>query len=184
MSTASKDRYDLPMQVLHWATALLIIGAFVLIQVVEGMPKGPERVNMMMLHKSVGVSVMALVILRLVWRHVSPPPALPSGMAAPVVAASKAGHVALYALMLAVPLSGAVMSWAGGRPIVVFGLFTLPDLIAPNPGLKEAAEEAHEVIGNLIMILAGLHAVVAIVHQYVLKDGVLARMLPWRVKGA
>ncbi|HEY0834004.1 MAG TPA: cytochrome b [Azospirillum sp.] len=179
MNITSKDRYDLPMQMLHWATALLIIGAFVLIQIVEGMPKGPERAYVMMLHKSVGVSVMALVVLRAVWRRISPPPALPAGMAPPLVAASKAGHAALYVLMLLVPLSGAVMSWAGGRPIVVFDLFTLPSLIGPNPGLKEGAEEVHEVIGNLILILAGLHAVAAIVHQYVLKDGVLARMLPW-----
>ncbi|HYH38309.1 MAG TPA: cytochrome b [Azospirillum sp.] len=173
-----KTRYDLGMQALHWATALAIVGAFVLIQVVEGLPKGDTRAFMMGLHKSLGVVALALVLVRVVWRHVSPPPALPP-MAPWVETASRVGHGALYVLMVAVPLVGMVMSWSAGRPIGVFGLFTLPTLLPPNPALKETAEGVHEVLGNAILILAGLHAVAALVHQYVLKDGVLARMLPW-----
>lgn len=176
-----KTRYDLGMQALHWATALAIVGAFVLIQVVEGLPKGDTRAFMMGLHKSFGVTALTLVLVRVVWRHLSPPPALPP-MAPWIGTASRVGHVALYALMVAVPVVGMVMSWSGERPIAVFGLFTLPTLLPPNPGLKEAAEGVHEVLGNAILILAGLHAAAALVHQYVLKDGVLARMLPWGAK--
>ncbi|WP_431859064.1 cytochrome b [Azospirillum sp.] len=176
-----KTRYDLGMQALHWATALAIVGAFVLIQVVEGLPKGDSRTFMMGLHKSFGVTALALVLVRVAWRHVSPPPALPP-MAPWIETTSRFGHVALYALMVAVPVVGMVMSWSGGRPIAVFGLFTLPDLLPPNPALKKGAEEVHEVLGNAILILAGLHAAAALVHQYVLKDGVLARMLPWGAK--
>ncbi len=179
--TVSRNRYDLTAQALHWATAVAIIGAFVLIQVLDGMPKGPERSAMMGLHKSLGVLALALVVARAAWRHVSAPPSSPA-MPAWMEAASRWAHVALYALMLLVPLAGMVMSWSAGRPVAVFGLFTLPDLLPPNPAVKDAAGEVHEVLGNLILILAGLHAGAALFHQYVLKDGVLTRMLPWRAR--
>lgn len=176
--SVSKTRYDLMAQALHWATALAIVGAFVLIQVLEGMPKGDARSSLMGLHKSLGVVALGLVLVRVVWRHLSAPPA-PPPMAAWMETASRWAHVALYALMIAVPVVGMVMSWSAGRPIGVFGLFTLPDLLPPNPALKKGAEEVHEVLGNMILILAGLHAVAALLHQYVLRDGVLGRMLPW-----
>jgi len=176
--SVSKTRYDLMAQALHWLTAIAIAGAFVLIEVLEGMPKGETRSFLMGVHKSLGVTALALVLARVVWRRLSAPPALPP-MAPWVAAASRWAHVALYALMLAVPVMGMVMSWSAGRPIGVFGLFTLPDLLPPNPAVNEAAKGAHEVMGNLILILAGLHAGAALFHQYVLKDGVLTRMLPW-----
>lgn len=180
--THSHDRYDPMAQALHWAVAILIVGAFVLIQVVEGMPKGPERGFVMGLHKSVGVLVGVLVILRAVWRHFSPPPALPE-MPTWMAAASRLGHGTLYALMVLVPVVGMVMSWSAGRPIALFGLVTLPDLLPPNPMLKDIAEEVHEVLANLLLIIAGGHAAAALVHQYVLRDGVLTRMLPWGARG-
>ena len=174
----SKNRYDLVAQALHWGTALAIIAAFILIQVLEGMPKGQERSFLMGIHKSLGVTALALVLLRAGWRRISPPPVAPA-MPGWMETASRWAHVALYALMVLVPVVGMVMSWSAGRPIAVFGLFTLPDLLPPSPVVKNAAEEVHEVLGNLILILAGLHAGAALFHQYVLKDGVLARMLPW-----
>lgn len=176
--TISKQRYDLTAQALHWATAIAIVAAFILIQVVEGMPKGEERTAVMALHKSFGVLAFALVVVRAAWRHVSRPP-VPPAMPGWMETASRYTHVALYALMVLVPLVGMVMSWSGGRPITVFGLFTLPNLLPENRALKSGAEEVHEVLGNLILILAGLHAAAALVHQYVLKDGLLGRMLPW-----
>ena len=173
-----KTRYDLMAQALHWATALAIVGALVLIEVLDGMPRGETRSLLMGVHKSLGVTALALVLVRVVWRRLSAPPA-PPPMSAWMEFASRWAHVALYALMVAVPVAGMVMSWSGGRPIGVFGLFTLPDLLPPNPALKSGAEEVHEVLGNAMLILVGLHAAAALVHQYVLKDGVLARMLPW-----
>ena len=175
-----KTRYDAVAQVLHWGTAIAIVAAFILIQSIEDMPRGPEKAALMDLHKSLGVTVLALTAARLAWRWISPPPALPPGTAPWAGFAAAAGHGLLYALMLAVPLSGLVMAWAGGRPVEVFGLFTLPSLLGASPDLKEAMEEVHEVVGTGIMILAGLHAAVALVHQWVLCDGTLTRMLPGR----
>lgn len=172
------QRYDVPAQILHWLTAIAVFGAFILIQVVEGMPSGPERGFVMGLHKSFGVVVLALFLARVLWRQISPPPALPDSTSPLMALAARAGHAALYLLMVAVPVAGVVMSWSGGRAVEVFGLFALPTLLSPDPALKDAAEGAHEILGNLFIFLAGAHAVVAIVHQYVLKDGTLSRMLP------
>lgn len=180
MSQSLPQRYDLPMQIMHWAIALLVVAAFVTVQLVEGMPRGPERVAMMGLHKSLGVTVLALVVARLVWRNVRPQPGLPEGMSPLLGVAARAGHGGLYLLMVLVPLVGILMSQLNGRPVSVFGLFTLPTLLGPDKELGEALEEVHEVAGNLILILSGLHAVAALYHQYILKDGVLERMLPWR----
>jgi cytochrome b561 len=184
MSQPSPDRYDLPMQVMHWAIALLVIAAFVIVQFVEDMPRGPERVAMMGLHKSIGVCVLALVVARLGWRAARPQPDLPAGMSPLMGLAARTGHAGLYLLMILVPLVGIVMSQLNDRPVAVFGLFTLPTLFAPDKELGEVLEGLHEVAGNLILILSGLHAVAALYHQYILKDHVLERMLPWRAKAS
>ncbi|WP_448204830.1 cytochrome b [Azospirillum sp. sgz302134] len=184
VSNPMKERYDLPMQALHWGIALLIIAAFVLIQILEGMPRGPERSALMGIHKSVGATVMFLVVLRLIWRFIRPQPGLPAGTAPLMALAAKAGHMALYGLMIAVPVVGVLMSQAKGRPVEVWGLFTLPTLVGESKDLGKLLEEGHEVLGNLILIVAGLHAAAAIFHQYVLKDGILTRMLPWGARTA
>lgn len=184
MSQPSPDRYDLPMQVMHWAIALLVIAAFVIVQLVEDMPRGPERVAMMGLHKSIGVCVLGLVVARLGWRAARPQPDLPAGMSPLLGLAARAGHAGLYLLMILVPLIGIIMSQLNGRPVAVFGLFTLPTLFAPDKELGEVLEGMHEVAGNLILVLSGLHAVAALYHQYILKDHVLERMLPWRAKAS
>ena len=178
MSNPAKNRYDLPMQALHWSIALLIITAFVLIQILEGMPRGPERSALMGIHKSVGATVILLVAMRLVWRFISPPPGLPEGTSPLMALAAKAGHLALYALMIAVPLVGVLMTQANGHPVSVFGLFTLPTLVGENKDFGHTLEEAHEFLGTVIVVVAGLHAAAALVHQYVLKDGTLSRMMP------
>lgn len=171
-------RYDILTQSLHWGMALLIIAAWVIAGIMEDMPRGPEKAQVVGLHKSLGVTVCVLLLARIFWRRVKPPLAMPAGTPAWMHSAATAGHLALYALMLAVPVSGVVMSQAADRPVLVWGLFALPTLIAPNPELKSAMEEVHEVLGNGILLLAAAHAVAALFHQHVLKDGVLTRMLP------
>jgi cytochrome b561 len=129
------------------------------------------------LHVSLGVLVIGLTMLRLGWRTVVPGPA-PSGT--PLVQfAAKAMHLALYALALAVPIGGLVMMAAKGRSLEVFGLFTVPPLMATDRALGKTLEEAHEVLAYVMLGLVGLHSAAAIVHQAILKDGALVRMLPF-----
>ncbi|MDQ2102054.1 cytochrome b [Azospirillum isscasi] len=173
-----KTRYDGVMLFLHWSVALLILVAFAIAQGRGLLPRGPERTALMDLHRSLGVLVLALVALRMVWRAVSPPPPMPAGTAPLLLLAAKGGHLALYALMIAVPLGGVLMTQANGHSVTVFGLFTLPTLVGEDKAFGHTLEEAHEFLGTLIIVVAGLHAVAALVHQYVLKDGTLRRMLP------
>lgn len=173
-----RDRYDAPTMVLHWLVALLIVVAFIVVQVADGMPRGPERIATMDLHKSLGVTIFALVLVRMAWRTFHPAPALPSGTPSWMELSAKLGHLALYALMIAVPLSGILMTEAKGREIAVWGLFNLPMVVTPDKTLGHDLEEVHELVGNLLLILAGMHAAVALFHQFVLKDGLLTRMRP------
>jgi cytochrome b561 len=88
-------------------------------------------------------------------------------------------HLTLYATTIAVPISGILMMSAKGRSFDVFGLFTVPPLMATDRAFGESLEEAHELLSYLMLILIGLHAAAAVLHQAVLKDGTLARMLPF-----
>ena len=89
-------------------------------------------------------------------------------------------QVALYALLVAIPLSGVLMMAAKGRIFEVFGLFTMPPLMQLDRSLVHSLEEIHEVLANLMIGLVGLHTLAALMHQFVLKDGVMRRMLPFR----
>jgi len=88
--------------------------------------------------------------------------------------AAKAMHLALYAVLVAVPISGVLMMAAKGRAFDVFWLFTVPPLMATDRAFGESLEEAHEMLSYLMLILVGLHAAAAVFHQAILKDGVLA----------
>jgi cytochrome b561 len=173
------DRYDPVAMFLHWAVAALIVAAWLLPQVTELVSREQEAI-IVDLHRSVGVTVLALVLVRAVWRLVSPPPALPAATPRLVRLASHAGHAALYLLMLAVPVLGMLFTWAAGHDVPVWGLLTLPAPFAPDDSLRRLFIDLHALSANAIMILAGLHAAAALFHQYVLRDGLLARMLPAR----
>ena len=149
--------------------------AFIIGLVMENMPRGPEKTQLVNLHASLGVLLLALTAARLGWRAVVPGPA-PSGSRLMQLAA-KAMHLALYAMLVAVPISGVLMMAAKGRAFDVFGLFTVPPLMATDRAFGESLEEAHEMLSYLMLILVGLHAAAAVFHQAILKDGVLGRML-------
>ncbi|BBF93722.1 cytochrome b [Blastochloris tepida] len=170
-------RYDPFSQALHWLTALTVIGAFATAQIFEEMAKGPAKTELVGLHISVGVLVMALTLIRFAWQMAAARPT-PLPGSPWLQYAARAMHWALYAALIAVPLTGMVMVWAKGREVGVFGLFALPPLVAPDREFAHTVEELHEFAGNLIIVLAGLHAAAAIFHQTVLRDGALGRMLP------
>jgi cytochrome b561 len=164
---------------LHWLTVLLFVAVYSTIELRELFPKGSEmREAMKWWHASLGLSIFAVAGLRLLVRLVVRSRAgkeLPAWQRM----ISGATHLALYLLMIALPLIGWIMLSADGKPIPFFGL-TLPPLIGPNEGLAEQLEELHETIGTLGYWLIGLHAMAALFHHYVLRDATLSRMLPAR----
>jgi cytochrome b561 len=171
-------RYNPVAIFLHWAVAALILTAWTLPHLRPYMPH--QRTPIIDLHRSVGMTVFALVLVRLVWRFVNPPPALPGGTTQIVRWLAHAGHTALYLLMLSVPVCGMLLTWAAGLSIPVWGLITVPAPIAPSETLHRTFENVHGLLANTLIWLVALHAVAALVHHYVFKDGLLDRMLPGR----
>jgi cytochrome b561 len=95
-------------------------------------------------------------------------------------AASRLTHAAFYLLLFAMPVSGWLMSSASNYPVSWFGLLQLPDFVRPDEGLKDLLEDVHETLAKALIALAVLHVVAALKHQFIDRDGLLMRMLPWR----
>jgi cytochrome b561 len=165
---------------LHWALAALIFGTWFLPHL-RGVFPG-ARLPIMDLHRSIGMTIFTLVLLRVVWRSFNPPPGLPGGTPQVMRWMAYTGHAALYLLMVAVPICGMLLTWAAGHSIPVFGLFTVPSPIASSQGLHQTFQDLHGLLANALIWLAAAHAVAGLVHHYVFKDGLLERMLPerWR----
>jgi len=172
-------RYTLPAIVLHWLIAIAIIGTFTLGLVMTDIPGiTPTKLRYYSWHKWAGVTVLLLATLRLLWRLFNHPPQYADQMPAWQRGAAHGLHWLLYLLMFAVPLSGYLFSLAAGFPVVYFGLFQLPALIAPDPALKQTLLAVHYWLNMSLAALVGLHVLAAFKHLLVDRDGVMQRMLP------
>jgi cytochrome b561 len=158
----------------HWTIAALIIANLAIGLLHESLLKGT-----MGLHKSIGLTVLVLTLGRVAWRLAHRPPPLPGNIAPLERGVAHATHWTLYLLMLAMPLTGWAMVSGGPvrRPLAWFGLFDVPYLPVA-PATSDAAGNAHGLLGWLMLALVVLHVAAALRHRFVLKDQVLARMLP------
>jgi len=172
------SHYTATAKALHWLMALMIGGLLGLGFYMADLPLSPQKIQLFSWHKWAGVTVFALVWLRLLWRMVFRPPAYPQSMTALQQAAAHGSHFALYALMLAIPLSGWIMSSAKGVQTVWFGVLPLPDLIARDKALGHQLEALHSALAIGLIVLVSVHFAAALYHYRVLKDDVLQRMLP------
>jgi cytochrome b561 len=175
----SPVRYGWVAQALHWGVVVLLVVQVTLGKIADGLPVGLERLVTMSRHKSFGITILGLAIIRLAWRWLDPPP-LPTRMPRWQEVAARLNHWALYVLLFALPLTGWLMSSAANRPASWFGLVQLPDFVAPDERLEEAFEAAHEFLVNALFALVGLHVAAALKHQFVDRDGLFLRMLPGR----
>ncbi|NGM20743.1 cytochrome b [Roseomonas stagni] len=159
---------------LHWGAALVLVAAFGLGLAMDEWPRGPQRDMVMMIHYSLGTIVLATVLLRLLRRLLVPGIAV-AGHSLTDRAAS-AVHALLYALMVAMPVTGALDRWARGRPLQLFGDNLIP---APFPiGGGRLWIEAHELMAWTLVALVAAHAGAALWHHVIQRDDVLRRMLP------
>lgn len=172
------QRWGLGARTLHWLMALLIIGLGLVGLYMTDLPNSAQKVRIYALHKSVGLTVLALLLLRLAWRLADRRPdelPMPHWQAL----AARAVHVLLYLLMLVLPLSGWLYNSASGYALQWFGLFNLPSLSGgADAALKATAHAVHEY-GFYVLVLALLaHAGAALKHHFVDRDDTLIRMLP------
>jgi cytochrome b561 len=163
---------------LHWLVALLVLGSFVVGRYMIDLDLSPWKLKVYSWHKWTGVTIFLLVALRLAWRVRHRPPALPAATPQWQQHAAAIAHAGLYLLILAVPISGWVMSSAGGFPVVYFGILQLPDLVAKDKELFEFMKGVHFALNKALLALVVLHVAAAVKHHYVDRDDVLARMLP------
>lgn len=173
------SRYSTPSIVMHWLTVVVFIGIYAAINVADMFPKDSDARQLAKnLHFSLGLLVFGLVWLRIVLRVFGGTPAIvppPPNWQAKL---GKLLHLALYALMVLLPLVGWAVLSARGKPIVFFGL-DVPALIGENKSLGRTLKDLHELGGNLGYFLIGGHAVAALYHHYVVRDNTLRRMT-WR----
>lgn len=173
------DRWGTVSQSLHWLIVLLILGLAIVGLTMGELPKTPKYFWVYTMHKSIGITVLALMLLRLGWRlHAGRPEPVP-GTPTWQARIASATHVLLYALVLAQPLSGWLYDSASGlRPFKLFGLLTMPKLVAPDEAVRDLAHAAHEWGFWTLAALVALHAGAAFYHHLFQHDATLARMLP------
>lgn len=169
-------------QLFHWTIVALIITEYVLGLPLEDLPEGAKKAADLALHKSVGMTVLVLALLRVIWSFANPRPEDPPAMPSWQRLSSRALHVLLYVLLFAMPLSGWLMQSAGNIPVSWFGLFTFSDLIEPDRAWFKFFYNMHETMHPMLFFLSIFHALAALKHHFFDRDNVLRRMLPMRLK--
>jgi cytochrome b561 len=174
----SSPRYGATAIGLHWLMAALLLGLFCVGVYMHDLPLSPWKLRVFSWHKWAGVTAFLLVLARGAWRLTHRPPELPASMTPPLRLAAHVGHALLYLLMVAIPLSGWLMSSAKGFQTVYFAVLPIPDLVGKDKVLGEQLLLVHQSLNFLLAFIVAGHAAAALKHHFVDKDEVLRRMLP------
>lgn len=175
----SANAYGKPAIALHWLIAAIIFVSFPVGLTMVDMQLSPTKLRIYSYHKWAGVTVFLLALVRVAWRATHPAPPLPAAIPKWQQALAGATHLLLYLLLLAVPLSGWLMSSALGFQTVYFGVLPIPDLLAKNKELGESLKFVHMFLNYTLGALVLLHVGAALKHHLIDRDDVLARMLPF-----
>jgi len=179
--SAATNRYSKAAIGLHWLIAIMIIGLIVF-GILMTNPETPNRFVLYQLHKSFGICVLILSVVRLLWRLGHKPPALPEGMKGWEIAAAKFTHIAFYIIMIGMPLLGWAMvsSTELAIPTKIFNTIPWPDMpgLPRDKALSDIFKNLHHWIGKATIALIVLHVGAALKHHFINKDNVLARMIP------
>ncbi len=181
-------RYTRLAMVFHWLVALGIAANFLIVWTVDSLPKSAER-PLIDLHKSIGLTVLGLAIMRVLWRYANPPPPMPADYKRWERLLAHAAHYSLYALIFLMPLTGWIhdSAWKGaaGNPLKLYGVipwFRLGFITDQDPATKEKIHDTfaqiHGALGWVLLALIALHVAGALKHQFVDRKAELQRMLP------
>lgn len=180
-------RYGYIASALHWVMVAGIVAQYFLAEAAEENEHDPAgSFDAAAMHTSIGLTILALAVLRVLWRVVELPPSHPQTMKRYERVLARSAHIAFYVLLFALPLTGWALATADGQAISFFGLFDLPQLrigaqlpIAGGTLTEEQLEEVHEVLFNGLLALAVVHIAAALKHHFIDRDNVLRSMLPW-----
>ena len=179
--TNTADRYGALAMLLHWGMAIALaalVGTGLYMVAMPTVGFDTTKITLILVHKAAGMGVLAAALLRLAWRMANRMPRLAAGLALWQQVAARFVHLALYGLMIALPVSGWLMSSAGGYPIPLFAGIVAPDLIGFNDFLFHLLIAIHRWLAYAFILLASLHMAAALHHHAVLKDDTLRKMLP------
>jgi cytochrome b561 len=175
--TADRAVYGTPARILHWTVALIVLAIIPLGISLEHLPQGRWQDAGYDLHRSLGVLLLALMLVRIAWRlsHGAPPP--PHDINALQEKAAAATHLALYVLLAVNPVVGWLATSAYGAPIIFFGMAEVPALLAKDEDMATILFGAHKLFGILTGVLVLAHIGAAMLHRFILRDSVMGRMV-------
>ncbi|CAB3809352.1 Cytochrome b561 [Paraburkholderia caffeinitolerans] len=170
-------RYDAPARLLHWLVVALVGAQFVLGWTMPDVHHDTQPVGLIAAHLIVGTSLIAAMALRILWRATHRPPA--GELAQPLRTLSSLTHIALYALLVAVPVLGWINASSRAWPLTLFGVAPLPALSPAGSPFGHAMGDIHSVLAWALFALICLHVAAALLHRFVIRDRVLQRMALW-----
>ncbi len=171
--------YGIIAKALHWGLALALWGMFLFGRNIAHMQPALDNIHLYGWHKSTGLLLLSLILFRLFWRFISPPPKIIKDNTTPRMQIHLAHgvHFLFYLLMLLTPLLGWLASSATGFEMRFFGMFIIPPIIAENPGLDEWLFSLHGISATLLIALSALHLFAALYRHFIKKDNTLRRMI-------
>lgn len=176
---SAPQAYTATARALHWLMAPLILGMLGLGVYMADLKLSPTKLQLYSWHKWIGMSLLLLAMARVAWRLTHPAPPLPASVPPWQRVAAQVTHGLLYALLVAIPLSGWLMSSAKGFQTVWWGVLPLPDLVAKDGALGKLLATVHGCLNLTLAALLAVHVAAALKHHFIDRDAVLARMLPW-----
>lgn len=178
VGVAPAARYDGVTIGLHWLTALLVVLLFAMAEIWGFLPRGtPLRHELQVFHVSFGILLTAVLAFRLTWKASAGRRLPPAGRSA-IDRAARGLHHLFYLLLVLQVVLGWAFRWAQVEEFTFFKIFAIPQILSAPSDYRRTFGMLHDYVAWTIIVLAGVHALAALVHHYLLKDGVLRRMLP------
>ena len=172
------ESWGTPAKLLHWIMAVLVLAQFALGWTAANWRLSPLKLELFVWHKSVGILVLGLLLLRILWRLANPTPAMPADAPVWERRAARASHGLLYLLLIAMPVTGWIVNSAANIPFRIFWLIPLPAIVEPAERTADLAKWAHLMLFVALSATLLIHIGAALRHHYVKRNDVLARMLP------
>jgi cytochrome b561 len=177
----TEQGWGVPAKLLHWAVAALVLVQICLGWVAVSWRLSPTKLDLFVWHKSIGLLILLLMLVRMAWRSVNVTPSLPAGRALLERRAARASHLLLYLVLLVMPLTGWIINSAANIPFRIFWLIPLPAIVQPDKVLADATARVHLALFIVLALLLVVHIGAALRHHFVKHNDVLTRMLSGRM---